>query len=349
MNAPGKHTAITTDTRPGAPAPAAPPMSAPAANTAPLATTLANGGLMLAVLVIGGMTPVFAKDALDVLPAFSTGFFRFGTAAILLVITRTIWTTIRRINLDPIAREDWPRFALAGLICVPINQICFLQGVQWASAAHTGLLYGLTPVLMFGFTWLQGANTATRRMGVATILAFVGVATLGWDGLYLGNSWKFFAGLALVFGAVLTWCLFSLVLLPLSKKYGPHRAITYVFVLGALLYSWSPLVDGSGWDLAAIGPRAWFGFAFITLVTSFLNYSLWSLALTRVDINRLSIVTNAAPLVAVCGAWLWRDEPITRWLLVAAALVLSAMTLANWDKLRTVLKRPRTPRPRKQR
>ena len=43
---------------------------------------------------------------------------------------------------------------------------------------------------------------------------------------------------------------------------------------------------------------------------------------------------SAAPLISVFAAhWLCGD-PITRWLALGAALILTGISLSNWDKLR---------------
>ncbi len=299
-------------------------------------TAAVNAGLMLLIVCFAGLTPVAARDAMQEMPPLSTGLARFGTAAIVLLLTRLIWRPNDAKSRTPIRRGDWPRFLLAAALCVPINQICFLGGVKLASATHAGLFYALNPVLVYLLTLMLGRARLSMRMGVAAVLAFVGAATIGWEGLQLGSSRLFFYGDVLLFGAVASWAGYTVVAAPLAERYGAIRSLSIVATVGSLMYLPAAWIDGYQLLTGSYSWRALTGFAFITLITSYLNYMLWFTALTRIDINRLSVVTNAAPLVAVVAAHYWHHDPLTAWLLLGGSLILTAITLANWDKLRAL-------------
>lgn len=294
-----------------------------------------NAGLMSLVVCIAGLTPVAAKDAMAELPALSTGFVRFGLAAGLLWLTRRfIGRRDAEAAVRPVDRSDWPRLWLAAALCVPINQFCFLLGVKLANASHAGLFYALNPVIVYLLTLALGTARLGLRMSLATVLAFGGAAVIGWERLQIEGDWAFFVGDVLLLGAVASWAAYSVVAVPLAEKLGPLRAVSLVMGLGTLLYAPALLVDGLAWLEITLTWRALAGFAFITVVTSYLNYLLWFVLLTRIDINRLSVAVNAAPIVAVTAAWAWHDEPISQGLLLGAGGILVAIWMANWDKLR---------------
>ncbi len=328
--------------------PAGPPQTASASGApaderaAPRGRGAVRKSATLSALIVGvyvfiaGTTPVAARDAIDELPVFSTGLVRFGIAAVLLWLTLLIRPGRGGIaGLLP-ERRDLGHILLCGLFCVPINQISFLGGVKLASAAHAGLLYGLTPVMVYVITLLLGRAALSRRMALASLLAFCGAAAVAWDGLRATKSPTFFRGDLLLLGAVLTWAVYSLLITPLANKYGPVRATAMVMLTGAVLYLPALLVDGDKLHVRDLSPRALGGFLYITIATAYFNYLLWSIALLRVDINRLTVSASASPLVAVVASHYWHHDALTSWLMLGAALILTAITLANWDRIRAL-------------
>ncbi len=293
-------------------------------------------GLVSLIVCIAGLTPVAARDAMKEMPPFSTGLVRFGIAAALLTSTWLAWRPRAGPARRPIARRDWLFFLLAAFLCVPVNQACFLQGVKLASASHAGLIYGLNPVLVYLLSLALGRTRLSARMAVAAVLAFLGAAAIAWAGLRTEPSRRFFWGDVLLFGAVASWSAYAVVAAPLSERYGALRSISIVLVVGVLLYTPAYLIDGHMLDFAALSGRALGGFTFITLFTAYLAYLLWMVALGRIDVNRLTVATNASPVVAVVASYYWQHEPLTAGLLVGATLILTAITLAIWPRLRAL-------------
>lgn len=276
------------------------------------------------MVVLAGLTPVAAKDAIGEMPPLTTGVLRFTLAGLLLALTARLAG-----GAPPLARRDLPRFVVAALLCVPINQSSYLMGVKLSGAAHAGLFYALNPVLTFGLTVALGQAAFSRRMAAATGLAFCGAAVVGLDGL-LGGGMTSLLGDGLLLIAVVSWAAFTIVVLPLGRRYGLLGTLWIVMLLGAALYSPALFIDGAQLDPWRLSGRALGGFAFIAILTSYVNYIVWFAAARRLDLTRVSVVGNAAPILAVVAAHLWCDEPITPWLALGAILIIAAITLSNW-------------------
>lgn len=310
--------------------------------------------LVVIIVLLAGLTPVAARDALKEMPPISTGIFRFSVAAALL--SATAWLRGDFRGSRKIERRDWPAFVGAAALCVPVNQASYLFGVKLANASHAGLFYALNPVLVFLLTLALGRVGWSRRMGLATLISFVGAAAIGWDGLRAGGGTSgagiaasasevggagypsnFVLGDLCLLGAVLSWAGFTILIGPLGEKYGAIRSITITMVIGVLMYAPAYFVDQHRLDWSALSWRAVGGFVFIAVMTSYVNYVIWFVAMMRMGVNRLSIATNASPVVAVVAAYYWSGEPITVWLFVGAVFILLAITLANWDRFRALM------------
>ncbi len=112
--------------------------------------------------------------------------------------------------------------------------------------------------------------------------------------------------------------------------------------VGAVMNFPALLFDAASLNVSQLSMRTWLAFGFITVLTSYLNYILWTVALTRIDVNRIVVTVNAGPIVAVIASHYWLGDPITNYLSVGAAMILTAITLANWDKVRALGRRVST-------
>jgi len=112
------------------------------------------------------------------------------------------------------------------------------------------------------------------------------------------------------------------------------QTLTSVFLIGTL---WQvPLVaadalwfDLSTFQLSSVTWRGWAGFAYITLVTAYLNYLLWYLVTARYDVTRSSVVTNTHFLITVIIEASWFHLRLNGWVAVGSALLLLGVILAT--------------------
>jgi drug/metabolite transporter (DMT)-like permease len=201
----------------------------------------------------------------------------------------------------------------------------------------------LNPVLVFLLTLVFGRAAWSGRMGLAAVLAFTGAAVIAWEGFYVTATRSFFVGDVLLFGAVFTWAAYTVVSVPLAARYGPLRTLAIVLTVGSVMYLPALLIDGRQLFTADWTPRVLGGLLYITLLTSYMNYLLWFVALTRVDVNQLAVATNTTPIVAVTGAYFWHNEPLSSGLLTGGVILLIAITLANWHRIRQLYRAAGTP------
>jgi drug/metabolite transporter (DMT)-like permease len=87
--------------------------------------------------------------------------------------------------------------------------------------------------------------------------------------------------------------------------------------------------DLSTFQLSGVTWRGWAGFAFITLVTAYLNYLLWYLVTARYDVTRSSVVTNTHFLITVIIEASWFHQQLSGWVAVGSALLLLGIVLAT--------------------
>jgi drug/metabolite transporter (DMT)-like permease len=302
--------------------------------------------LLLSTLTfIGGLTPPMAKLAVSEFPPMTLACLRFTTAALLMFLT-----TRARGGLPRFERKDWPRLLLIAVVAVPINQTGFLVGVQFSNATHAGLLWALSPILMFWGTLMMGLAHFDLRMGLASMLAFAGaglVIVTATDNpapsVALPN--RMLAGDGLLLVAVTSWILFSLLSKPMLDKYGPLRTLTVVLMIGAASLLPLSLVDIRQLHLPQITWRGWLGAFWITVLTAYLAYLLWFSAITRINLTKVAVATNLAPVITVLTGHFLLREQMSAWIMAGTALVVAGIYLCVRPTGRIMQAQPVAERP----
>jgi drug/metabolite transporter (DMT)-like permease len=120
---------------------------------------------------------------------FAAGTFVFSKAAALSFADPFILTVCRglgcaalflaftgwKIPLPDFSLKEWARLLVLGILLVPLNQYCFLKGLQMSVPGHSALLYALTPlgVLLLSAGISRKMPSFPKLFGVC--LAFSGV------------------------------------------------------------------------------------------------------------------------------------------------------------------------------
>jgi drug/metabolite transporter (DMT)-like permease len=284
---------------------------------------------LLLMVLIGSSTATAAKFAVRELPVALLPLLRFGIAAACLLPL-----LLRGRALPRMVRDDGRRLALAGLLCVPINQTFFLNGTRLAPTTHVALIYATCPliVLLLAVALGQERMTRPRLVGVLTTVAGAGVLAWGQLAHRAGGASgaAVLRGDALLVGAVASWAAYLTVNKPLVARHGSLPVLAGTFLIGSLLDL--PLALNSLrhpealWTASRV---AWLGLLHLALVVTVCGLACQNQALRRLDASQVATVGNAAPLLTVVwGVWLL-GEALSPSLVAGGALILGGIVWAN--------------------
>jgi len=259
--------------------------------------------LLVAVTLIAGFTPLAARMATTEIPPLLIPVVRFGTAGAMLALTARVLGLWK-----PTPRRHWPLLAALGLMCVPVNQLGYLVGIKKANASHAGIAYALVPVMVFWISITIGRASLSRRLGLASLLAFLGavlvdLATGSANETVSGSAGSMMVGDGLLFSAALSWSLFVVLSQPLVRELGPVPTLCIVFLLGTLFHLPVAAADwlwfAGDFSISAVTWRGWNGLAYLTFITAHVNFLLWYIVTSRYDVTRSAVVTNSHFIVTV--------------------------------------------------
>lgn len=287
-------------------------------------------GALIAQTLSSSGTYLFGKRALTEIPALPLGMIRFAGASLLLSLL-LLRLLPRGHRLPP--REAWPRILLLAFVGVPINQGFFLYGLQLSTAAHAALLYTLTPLFVLLLAQALLGEFPGWRAAFGTALALGGtVFVLLQRGLDLSRGPLL--GDLLLLVAVVAWAIYTAEGRVVVSRFGALPTIAWTLIAGTAMFL--PLGIGALMlprnriALAHASPEAWWGVAYLIVITSVVAYLLWYWALKHLAAARVAVFTNLQPLTTALLAHVFFGERITLLFLLGACVVIAGVLLAQW-------------------
>jgi drug/metabolite transporter (DMT)-like permease len=287
-------------------------------------------GALVAQTLISAGTYLFAKRALAEIPALPLGLLRFAGSSTLLGL---LLLRLRPPGQRLPPRAAWKKLLLLSFVAVPVNQGFFLYGLQLSTAAHAALLYTLTPIFVLLLAQALLGEFPGWRAAAGTGVALIGtVWVLTQRGLDLSRGPL--VGDLLLLIAVLAWAVYTAEGRELVSAHGALPTIAWTLIGGTVLYL--PLGLGSLLSaanragIARASPQAWWGIAYLIVVTSVIAYLLWYWALKHLAAARVAVFTNLQPLATAVLAHFVLGESVTLAFFGGAAVVIAGVLLTQW-------------------
>jgi len=297
------------------------PSSRPAA---PLAER-AGRGLWLGLLgvtvfaITTPMTRLAVGDAAD--PQLSPAFVTAGRAA-LAGLLAALW--LWRTGAPRPKRAQWPTFAITAAGVIVGWPLCLAFALREVQAVHAAVVTGVLPLATAAVAAVVLRQRASAGfwlcalLGCALVLGYAAVQ--GGGTLVAADGWL----LAAVMGASIGYVYGA----RLSATMAPEQVISWVLV-GALPLTlpaalWAAFGAAQPIDFAAIAPRAWLGFGYVTLFSMWLGFFAWYRALAIGGTMRVSQVQLLQPFITLLAA-----VPLLGERLDAATLVFALAVIAT--------------------
>lgn len=260
-----------------------------------------------------GVTGVIIKS-IEMDP-LSIAAWRFLAYAVLL----TAWMRLRggRLSIDLL------RAALPGGLFLAGDVMLFFTAVQLTNIVNATTIGALQPIVIAAFaTRILGERISPREYGAA-LIAISGVVVIITQSS--GRpEWSGIGDLAAV-GALLAWSGYFIVAKRTAGRLSPLE-----------------FTVGTGWWVAAfsfpiglifgqdMGPPPGSELAALTLlllIGGFFGHSLMNVGIPRLPLWLSSTLTLLIPVCASLAAWVFLDEALTVWQLVAMGVVLGALAV----------------------
>jgi len=219
--------------------------------------------------------------------------------------------------------RDLRGFAAAGLAGMALTSALYAQGLHLTTASHSGLLYTLTPLLVFGLSHALGYLRLTRRdlgglaIGLGGAALIIGAPALGGTE---GGGVSLLGDL-LTGASAVTWGTWTLLAAPLFRRYGTLRATAWLTATGAVgLFPLAlPGLLAEDWRALPLATLA--GYLYSGIVAGAAGGLLWYGAVRHLGAARTIVYANLESFSAVLFAALLLGE-LVEWTALAGGLAV---------------------------
>lgn len=277
---------------------------------------------MLAVFVWGVSFPVL-KGIMTVVHPLALmalqGLIALATFAVVLQ-----WTRGWRVPF----RKDLPVILATGLIGYTLNQILYSLGLHLTTASHSGLIFTVTPLFVFGVSQALGHVRLGRRDALGLALGVGGaMLIIGWPASGAAGEASLLGDL-LTLGAAITWGVWTLLAGPILQRNGTLAGtfwITLTGTIGLVPFALPSLVT-QDW---ALPWWTYAGILYAGVATGALGGILWFAAVRRLGAARTAIYANMEAFFAVLAASLLLGERVALISLAGGMAVVAGVLLTR--------------------
>jgi len=264
--------------------------------------------------------------------------YRYGVDAITVLMYRMLFAFPMFVTLSwwagrgkpPLARNDWLMLAMLGFTGYYLASFLDFAGLQYISANLERLILYLNPTIVLGVSALFFKAHIKPQQWAALVVSYLGVLVVFGHDISLEGG-HIVLGSLLVLACAISYSFYLIYSGQLVKRLGPLRitggatSIACVLCIGQFFVLRSPA------EMHVAPEVLWLSLTNAIFCT-FVPVVLIMIAVERMGAPLVSQVGIIGPLSTVGLSWLLLGEPLTVWVLIGTALVLSGVWLLTRRK-----------------
>ena len=282
--------------------------------------------LFVGMALFGTGTPA-AKVVSDAFPIFLGPFLRLTIAALAL----TPFLVVYRHRLPRISGSDWIKIVIIGGIGIVAFTFFLLTGMQQVNGVVGSVVMSLSPATMATAAVLFMHDRMGWRKTLAVALAVAGVLVINVSGQAIQSSgWALIVGSVLVFCAVASQTLYSILGKQLIKDLRPTVALPLIVWVATLLFAGPGLYQATSFYFSTPSPNEWLGLVVWGMGPLAVGTLIWFRGLSQVSASTASGYMSAMPASALTLSYFWLGDAFHPVHLVGFALVFTSIGLVTW-------------------
>ena len=241
----------------------------------------------------------------------------------------------------PLSRKDWGFVLLLGFVGYYLSSFLDFWGLQYISAGLERLILFTNPTLVVVLSALFLAKPITRRVALALLVSYAGLALVYWHDLVITNDTRaLFTGTGLVFMSAVCYAAYMLVGTGLTRRIGSTRFTAYMMLVatGFVMIQFFIMRPLSTLDL----PMKIYAYS-VGLAVFSTAAPVWMMAeaLKRIGASDASMIGTVGPVVTIFLGVIFLGERVSALQLLGAALVLGGVAMISLG--RSPVPQPVTP------
>lgn len=280
--------------------------------------------LILTVLFWAGNFILARAIHLDMQP-FTLAFMRWGLALVLILP----WLLPRLIKNLPVIRQYLPRLLLLSFLGVVCFNTLVYQGVQYTTASNATLMQSAIPIVILVITSLFLGEKAGFRQWVGVFISFCGVVVLVSRGDHqVITSLDFNRGDLWIFGAVMSWALYSVALRWKPAELDGFTFFGFSVLAGVLVLLPLAIYEQGGVPLLELRSDIMMTVFYMAVFPSILSFIFWNKGVAELGAPTAGLFIHLMPLFGMALSVLFLGESVYLYQLVGILLIFTGIYLA---------------------
>ena len=260
------------------------------------------------------------------LSPFKLSFFRW-ILALLILLPFTYAQIIRDLEYY---KKNILLMTIISILGVTIFNSFTYISLQTTMVINSTLMASVAPVMMIGFSWLIFRTKTTTLQFTGIVLSLLGAFAIVLKG-NLNNLYNlyFTAGDLWMLGAVVSWCLYSVLLKKIDSKTSQLANLEVMIIIGVIfiipfyiMESFnSTYLPSKGLDLAIIG--------YVAVFASIVAFFSWNKGVSIIGPNRASLFLHLIPVFSAIWAISFLNEKFAFFHVIGVLFILSGIILSN--------------------
>jgi drug/metabolite transporter (DMT)-like permease len=293
-----------------------------------------------AVYIIWGSTYLGIKYAIETIPSFLMGGFRFTTAGIFLYLLARFSKGYVKPKLI-----HWRTSLIVGFFLLAGGNGGVVMAEHYVSSGLTALLVATVPfwVVLFNWALLRNERPNFKVIG-GLIVGIIGVWLLIPAGTSTGgDANNQILGVVLLIAASASWALGTLYGGRAESVKNPILNAAMQMFSGGVMMLLIGTVSGewSKFDVTAVSTRSWIALAYLISIGAIVAYTAYSWLLKNASPAMVSTYAYVNPAIAVFLGWAIAGETLTGKMLLGAAIIVGSVALITSHKKAEKKKEPK--------
>ena len=260
------------------------------------------------------------------LSPFKLSFFRW-ILALLILLPFTYAQIIKDLEYY---KKNILLMTVISILGVTIFNSFTYISLRTTMVINSTLMASVAPVMMIGFSWLIFRTKTTTLQFTGIILSLLGAFAIVLKG-NLNNLYNlyFTAGDLWMLAAVVSWCLYSVLLKKIDSKTSQLANLEVMIIIGVIFIIPFYIIESfnttylpsTGLDLAIIG--------YVAVFASIVAFFSWNKGVSIIGPNRASLFLHLIPVFSAIWAISFLNEKFAFFHVIGVLFILSGIILSN--------------------
>jgi len=289
-----------------------------------------------AVYLIWGSTYLAIRFAIETVPPFLVGGFRFIIAGSLM------YAFLRMRGEARPTGAQWRSAFIIGPLLLTGGNGGIVWSEQFVPSGVVALMVACVPLWMLLLAWLRGGSPPSGREWLGVAMGLVGVSMLvSLGGVQAAGSVSLLAALVMLC-STLSWSVGSMFAREAPLPSSPLLASAMEMLIGGAGMLLIALLRGEFTQLAsgAVSMRSALSIVYLAGFGSIVAFSAYKWLLSRVSPALVGTYAFVNPVVAVALGWAFASEALTSRTLLAMVVIVGAVVMISLKPRHLVLVDP---------